>query len=499
MSAGAPSGGGIPSTSRRDSVLQRRLTLSDMVDLASFNEVVKSFVELYRVGIKVFDENGDKLSDVKVGNGDFCGYVFSFPEGRLRCTQTVARIKDGPLSPQQGARYTPQMEPGPGPKRMLTVQCFTGLRYLMTPVLWEGDDIGRIIFGPFQPDDLESLPGSLLEISRGLDLALLQTHLGRIRRAPESTVAKVVLNFAQILQSLVAVGQKTFLTTQLHVEATLETNRDLEDRNRRLEDAFNKLKELDRLKSSFLATVSHELRTPLTSIIGYSEMLSEGLAGPMNPEQGDYVKTIMDKGETLLKLITSILDISQIEAGKVRLNFGPTDVPELVASAISSVRPQANKKGVTVEPKARGVPVLVASADREKLRQAVVNLLANAVKFTARGGNVAVTVNGPERQPDLGVEGYQVVVEDTGVGIPPDQFEKIFESFYQVDNSSTREYGGAGIGLAIVKSFVEGHGGVIRVSSEMGRGSKFTVVMPMAPAPKSVQIMPPPMPEPDRF
>ena len=103
MSASAPAGGGGPGLSRRDSVLQRRLTLSDMVDLGSFNEVVKSFVELYRVGIKVFDENGDKLSDVKVGNGDFCGYVFSFPEGRLRCTQTVARIKDGPLQPQQGA------------------------------------------------------------------------------------------------------------------------------------------------------------------------------------------------------------------------------------------------------------------------------------------------------------------------------------------------------------------------------------------------------------
>ena len=499
MSQGAQASGGAPAVIRRESVLQRRLTLSDMVDLTSFNEVVKSFVELYRVGIKVFDENGDKLSDVKVGNGDFCGYVFSFPEGRLRCTQTVARIKDGPLQPREGARFTSQVDPT-APPRMLTVQCFTGLRYLMTPVLWEGDEIGRIIFGPFQPDDLEQLPGTLMEISRGLDLATLQTHLGRVRRAPESTVAKVVINFGQILQSLVAVGQKTFLTTQLHVEATLETNRELEDKNRRLEDAFNKLKELDRLKSSFLATVSHELRTPLTSIIGYSEMLSEGLAGPMNSEQGDYVKTIMDKGETLLKLITSILDISQIEAGKVRLNFAPTDVPELVASAISSVRPQSMKKGVTVEPRARGVPALIVSADREKLRQAIVNLLANAVKFTTKGGTVAVTVSGPALQPELGVEGYQVMVEDTGVGIPADQFDKIFESFYQVDNSSTREFGGAGIGLAIVKSFVEGHGGTVRVASELGRGSRFTVVMPVTPpSPKMAHVSPQLMPEPDRF
>ena len=105
------------------------------------------------------------------------------------------------------------------------------------------------------------------------------------------------------------------------------------------------LKELDRLKSSFLATVSHELRTPLTSIIGYSEMLSEGLAGPLNQEQIDYVRTIMEKGETLLKLISSILDISQIEAGKVRLNFEPVDVGELVSTAVSSVQAAGAEEG----------------------------------------------------------------------------------------------------------------------------------------------------------
>src|SRR3954462_12200200 len=330
MSASAPTGGGGPALARRESVLQRRLTLSDMVDLDSFNEVVKSFVELYRVGIKVFDENGDKLSDVKVGNGDFCGYVFSFPEGRLRCTQTVARIKDGPVQPAQGARLTSQVDPA-APPRMLTVQCFTGLRYLMTPVLWEGDEIGRIIFGPFQPDDLQELPSTLMEISRGLDPGLLQTHLGRIRRAPESTVAKVVLNFGQILQSLVAVGQRTFLTTQLHVEATLETNRDLEDKNRRLEDAFNKLKELDRLKSNFLATVSHELRTPLTSIIGYSEMLSEGLAGELTDEQKDFIKTIHEKGEQLLSLIKSLLDLTKLESGTMAVRRKMIRVDEVLA------------------------------------------------------------------------------------------------------------------------------------------------------------------------
>jgi signal transduction histidine kinase len=494
--AGHPSG----ATGRRESVLQRRLTLGDMLDLPSFNEVVKSFVELYKVGIKVFDEAGGKLADIKIGNGDFCGYVFSFPEGRLRCTQTVARVKDGALDPVEGARHTREVDPS-APRGMITVQCFTGLRYVLMPILWEGDPVGRIVFGPFTPDDLAGVPSGLQELSRGLDLSVLETHLGRIRRAPESTIAKVVINFAQILASMVAVGQKTYLTTQLHVEATLETNRELEAQNRKLEEANSRLKELDRLKSSFLATVSHELRTPLTSIIGYSEMLAEGLAGPMNPEQSDYVRTIMDKGETLLKLITSILDISQIEAGKVRLNFSPADVTELIQSAISSVKPQAVKKGVTLENRLHLAPRLTASVDRDKLRQAVVNLLANAVKFTPRGGTVSVSTSPPAQQPELGVQGYRIIIEDTGVGIPQDQFEKIFESFYQVDNSSTREFGGAGIGLAIVKSYVEGHGGQVRVSSEVGYGSRFVIVLPMTPPqPRTNQIAPPAVtPDLERF
>ncbi len=475
---------------RRESVLQRRLTLNEMLDGGTFTELVKSFVELYKVGIKVFDERGGKLADVKVGNGDFCGYVFSFAEGRHRCIATVARVKDGPVAASHGARatHTPELPP----VGVITVPCFTGLRYLVMPIRWEGDQLGRIVFGPFTPDDLDKLPLSLTEISEGFDVGKASRLMEKIRRAPEGTVAKVMAHFAQLLDTLVAAGQKTYLTSQLHIEATLESNRELESRNRKLEDMNSRLKELDRLKSSFLATVSHELRTPLTSIIGYSEMLAEGLAGSLNPEQTEYVRTIMEKGETLLKLISSILDISQIEAGKLRLNFEPLNVAEVIQTSLTSVAPQAGKKGVTLQARTpRDAPVR-AEADRDKLKQVVVNLLANAVKFTGAGGTVSLFLSDPGPQPELGVEGYRIIVEDSGVGIPPDQFEKIFDSFYQVDNSSTREFGGAGLGLAIVKSFIGGHGGLVRVSSEVGRGSRFTLVLPtQPPANKTVQVAPP--------
>jgi signal transduction histidine kinase len=145
----------------------------------------------------------------------------------------------------------------------------------------------------------------------------------------------------------------------------------------------------------------------------------------------------------------------------------------------------------------------MVNGDRDRLRQVIVNLLTNAVKFTPKGGRVAVTLTEVQQQPDLNAPGYRILVEDSGVGIPADQFDKIFNSFYQVDSSSTREYGGAGLGLAIVKSFVEGHGGVVRVASEMGHGSRFTLVLPVTPSPQQQVLIAPPVttvaPSDDRF
>lgn len=464
-----------------------------MLDLPSFTEVVKGFVELFQIGIKVCDEKGTKLAEIKVGNGDFCGYVFSLPDGRARCTATVARVKDGPLAPTLGAR--PLKEGGALPG-VVAMPCFTGLRYLMMPISWEGDVLGRVVFGPFLPDELSSLPESLTGLDPGLDCEKAQQLLAKLRRAPELTVARVMKYFGQILDTMIAAGHKAFLTSQLHLQTSREYASELEEKNEKLVAMNARLKELDRLKSAFLATVSHELRTPLASIIGYSEMLAEGLAGSLNPEQGEYVRTIMEKGESLLKLISSILDISQIEAGRVSLSFEPTDALEVVRRSVSSVSPQARKKGVSLEVSLPGPAQPRVSADQERLRQVVVNLLANAVKFTQPGGKISVSLSEVGPQPELGKEGYRILVEDSGVGIPSGELEKIFQTFYQVDSSSTREYGGAGLGLAIVKSLVEGHGGVVRVTSELGKGSSFRIVLPaVSSAPRAtVQVAPPAAP-----
>ena len=250
----------------QQSVLLQATPLGDLLDLRSFTEVCQSFAELYRIGVKVFDEAGNKLVDVKIGNADFCGYLWQTP---------------GRAHPVHGHRAAGEDRPLPEEPVPSTVHCFAGCRYAIQPVLYEGDVIGRIVFGPFVPDDLVALPGGPRPASRpDFDEKLAASYMNKIRRVPQATAEKVLKHFAEILDVLVFTGHKNLLTARLHIEAVQESYREVQEKNRQLEGAYQALKELDRLKSNFLATMSHELRTPLTSVIGYSEMMLEGLGGP---------------------------------------------------------------------------------------------------------------------------------------------------------------------------------------------------------------------------
>jgi signal transduction histidine kinase len=438
------------------SVLQQEASLGDLLDVKSFTEVCQSFAELYRVGLKVFDAQGNRLVEVKVGNADFCGYIWQKPAGRSQCIATVQRVK-GEAVPEEA--------------KPTAFDCFSGCRYVVQPVLYEGDAIGRIVFGPFVPDDLVQLPRSLTSIAPDFDAGTAASYMQKIRRVPQVTAEKILHHFAEILDVLVFTGHKNLLTARLHIEAVQESYRELQDKNRQLEESFGKLKELDRLKSNFLATMSHELRTPLTSVIGYSEMMLEGLGGPLTGEQREYLGIIMEKGENLLQLITSILDITKIEAGRVRLVMSEVEMGQLVRDAVSTVLPHARKKGLTLHCE-QAADMAKVLCDREKVRQCLINLVSNAVKFTPSGGTVTVGAS------ELSGERVALFVADTGIGIPAEHLQKVWDVFYQVDGSSTREYGGAGLGLAIVKSFVEAHGGEVQVRSTPDTGSTFTMVFP---------------------
>ncbi len=457
------------------SVLDRIISLSELLDVDSFREVCASFVDLYKIGMKVFDADGTKLVDIRVGNGDWCGYIFQNPTGRQKCTGLVRKIKQ--------FNY-----PGLVEGSVVEQQCFSGLKYVVMPITYGGDMLGRVIYGPFMPTTLQRPGEEVFEFGNNFDPSRLWEYGNPIRRAPDEMIIKILVNFRSVVETITFVAMKALMTQQLHVASITSSYNELSESNRQLRDSLERLQELDRLKSNFLAMISHELRTPLTSVIGYSEMLLEGMAGELQPEQNEYISTIREKGESLLELIGSLLDMSKIEAGAMQLSPSEIEVAQLLDGAKTYIVPQARKQKITIEIEVdEGLPAL--RADREKVRQCLVNLLGNAVKFTPENGRItmrAVRWDGPrEMVEDEGRFGppdeafVRIDVEDTGIGIPADKLRAVFDSFYQVDNSVTREYGGTGLGLAIVKRFVEAHKGEVRVASGDGKGTTFSLLFPL--------------------
>ncbi|HEX4452546.1 MAG TPA: HAMP domain-containing sensor histidine kinase [Kofleriaceae bacterium] len=267
------------------------------------------------------------------------------------------------------------------------------------------------------------------------------------------------------------------LAASTHEEAMRVTFGELTEHNQRLQRAVARLEELDRLKSNFLATMSHELRTPLTSVIGYAEMMAEGLAGPVTNEQHDYLVTILAKADQLLGLITAVLDVASLESGPLALERSALSFAELVATEVATFMPQAGKRGIAIQLDYKGELTIVG--DKKKIRQVVASLVSNAVKFTPDRGQVAVALRpGPLSPSEPGDGAIQLVVQDSGIGIAREQVAKIFEPFYQADSSSTRAFGGTGLGLTLAKAYVEAHGGRIWVDTSPGQGSIFTATFP---------------------
>ncbi|MCX6058810.1 MAG: GAF domain-containing protein [Chloroflexi bacterium] len=240
----------------------------------------------------------------------------------------------------------------------------------------------------------------------------------------------------------------------------------------RVEERTLDLIRANRAKDEFLANMSHELRTPLNSIMGFSELYLEGVYGPFNEKQGQTIQTVQSSGQHLLGLINDILDISKIEAGKLELHPEEIGVHEICQSSLIYIKPMADKKSITVEYSSSPATAEVF-ADPKLLKQILVNLLNNAVKFTPKNGTVKL-----EAAADPGLSLMRFSVTDTGIGITPEDQQKLFKPFVQIDSSLSRQYEGTGLGLALVKKMVEMHGGSVAVQSDAGVGSQFTFVLP---------------------
>jgi signal transduction histidine kinase len=473
-----------------DENLDGILRLEELVNRDALTELCTSFFDLFGIPVRIYSSEGVLLADVSTPQ-EICAYVNASTRGRVACAGVVGEV-----------RHT---DPGYGGD--LVHPCFTGAVYRIISIDYEGRQIGRLIVGPYLPAQTAEMPPTLLVTAPALEPDRARSLLFQMPRAKSETITRLASHLKAVLDLVLFSGHRALLTSHMHLASVRESYRELEDKNRKLQAAYDRLKELDRLKSNFLATVSHELRTPLTSIIGYSEMLVAGIAGPLLPEQTEFAQTIFDKGEQLLSLILGLLDLSKLESGTMAVKLRRMDLAPVIAAAITTLSPVALKKSVELRVEAPA-DLPAVHGDPERLRQVFLNLIENAIKFTPEGAAVTVVARALQQRDDgagpfgtspvngdddgagfallaLARTSVEVRVIDCGIGIPDREKSRVFDAFYQVDSSSTREYGGTGLGLSIVKRLVDAHEGQVTIEDNQPSGAIFVVTLPVDQGPPS--------------
>jgi two-component system, sensor histidine kinase and response regulator len=265
--------------------------------------------------------------------------------------------------------------------------------------------------------------------------------------------------------------------------ALAEATRDLFSANQQLQSANRRLQEADAARTDIFSNVSHELRTPMTAIKGYIDNMLDGITGGVNDQQTRYLTRIKTNADRLTRLINDLLDLSRIDRGRqdlLQINIGHLPVTEVVRDAVESLRPVAEDLDIALT---FDGPELYAKADRDRLCQIVANLVHNAARFTASGGEIAVSVK------QDGTRYVQIIVQDTGRGMTPEEQERIFDRFYQAGAEGTGQ-SGTGLGLPITKALVNLQGGDIWVRSQVGIGSTFIFTLPQAELPADVSTAP---------
>ncbi len=289
------------------------------------------------------------------------------------------------------------------------------------------------------------------------------------------------LRLGQVLIDMALIDQRTLdsvIAEQiLKLRAALEdANAQLEnrviERTTQLQEALKKLSELNQQKSNFVANISHELRTPLTHLKGYLELLLNGDLGSVSDDQLRALQIMFKASERLTRLIEDLIMFSMAERGDVSIRIKTFNLATLCSASINRMMPKANDKKISLDWICPADLILV-EGDEEKLGWVILQLLDNAIKFTPPDGKVLLEIT-----PETGMA--RLSVSDTGIGIPEDRIDEIFEPFHQLDGSSTRRYGGTGLGLTLARKIIEAHGSLIHISSVIDKGSKFDFLLKMA-------------------
>ena len=365
------------------------------------------------------------------------------------------------------------------------------------PLVYRDETVGVIELGFVRPP-AEQTDELLAQVAEPLAVTLRSAQAGaRVRELLSETQrqSRELRRQQDTLQQANAELEDRAKLLEQQKQEIRRQNKDLEAARLDMERKARDLEQASKYKSEFLANMSHELRTPLNSLLILSRLLSENKTGNLTEKQTDFARTIHKSGNDLLTLINDILDLSKVEAGKMEFHVEPVDVCQLCADAKGVFQHLADEKKLgfvlDMEP---GIPARIRS-DGQRLGQILRNLLSNAFKFTA-SGRVGIRAFAPDAG-EAGLESMAVAFEvsDTGIGIPENKRAQIFEAFQQADGSTSRKYGGTGLGLSISREFAIRLGGKIVVRSEMGKGSAFTLYLPLAApeARSSASPAPPPM------
>jgi signal transduction histidine kinase len=313
--------------------------------------------------------------------------------------------------------------------------------------------------------------GEVLRASRGIDdYALIVDAEGNVAEALAEIVQRRQLIWAGAALLTVAI-LALFLSMTLDLGRLTRLRQQLERRNRQLSEASRVAGEAAAAKSRFLANMSHELRTPLNAILGFADLLKSGIYGPLNQRQAEYATHIHTSGNHLLALINDVLDISRLDLDAYALHCERLDLAEAIAGGVRTLSVAAEGKGIRL---VADIPDALpgVNADERALRQVLLNVLSNAVKFTPAGGRVAVTAG---LRPDGALA---VSVTDSGIGIPAEDMARLFQPFQRAENTRRHNADGTGLGLVISRRLMEKHGGALDLESELGKGTRATIVFP---------------------
>ena len=369
-----------------------------------------------------------------------------------------------------------------------------------TRQLWPEPREGREQFP--RMDDMESCSGWVSKEKRCLLIPLLEDDASEFARnfpedirsclcVPLHAENKIIgsLNFGSRKEAgFSEIDARMLEQMSPHLAAAIRNGKLLEDLTRTLEEATQareklhaaneELKSLDEMKTNLLSNVSHELRTPLVAVMGYTDMVLNGKAGPTTETQREYLQITLRNVEKLVSLIENLLDFSRLHKGTEEMVFTRFNLVDCIHASMQSVKPVADGRKIELllsivnADNEEGAASLIVEGDKGKLGQVFNNLLANAVKFNKNGGKVSVTI-------EVRKDAAHIAVSDTGIGIEENDLDKVFARFYQCDASSTRKYGGTGIGLAIAQDIIRLHGSRITVTSKVGEGSTFRFTLPL--------------------